>query len=245
MAFELEIMVSAHDIDANCTASPTSVIRYMMEAVDRNMLVCGPAYQELMEKGLSFIVSRSAVEILRPIKEYEKLTVSTWASESKNVSFPRSYVIKSGEEIVAKGLSIWALLDVNNGKLIRGSEFSVKSYGVGEAVELSVPYRFKIPVDTPMTLCGMREVRYSDVDRNLHMNNTKYFDMLFDFIPERAKIYMSSCLVSYISEAPLGGTLNIYISNPETNENGETLYYFKTEIDGKTNIEAKVGVRYI
>ena len=77
------------------------------------------------------------------------------------------------------------------------------------------------------------------------MNNTKYFDMLFDFIPDREKIYMSSCIVNYIGEAPLGTTLDIYISKPETYENGETYYYFKTEIDGKTNIQAKVGVRYI
>lgn len=245
MGFELKMTVTAHDIDTNCFATPTSIIKYMMEAVDRNMLVCGPAYQELMEKGLSFVVSRSAVEVLRPIKEYEELNVLTWATDSKNVSFPRSYIIKAGEEIVAKGLSIWALIDTVNGKLVRGSEFSVDSYGTGEEVELSFPHRFKLPADLPLELCGEKLIRYSDVDRNFHMNNTKYFDMLFDFIPDREKIYMSSCIVNYIGEAPLGSTLNIYMSKPEIDENGETYYYFKTEIDGKPNIQAKVGVRYI
>ena len=245
MAYELKMTVAAHDIDTNCFATPTSVIKYMMEAVDRNMLSCGPTYQELMAKGLSFVVSRSAVEVLRPIKEYEELTVSTWATDSKNVSFPRSYVIKSGDETVAKGLSIWALIDTNNGKLVRGSEFSVDSYGLGEEIELSFSHRFKFPSGLSLELCGEKLIRYSDVDRNFHMNNTKYFDMLFDFIPDREKIYMSSCIVNYIGEAPLGSTLNIYMSKPEIGENGETCYYFKTEIDGKTNIQAKVGVRYI
>ena len=245
MPFELKMTVTAHDIDTNCFATPTSVIKYMMETVDRNMLICGPTYQELMAKGLSFVVSRSAVEVLRPIKEYEELTVSTWATSSKNVSFPRSYVIKSGEEIVAKGLSVWALLDTNNGRLVRGSEFSTESYGTGDEIELSIPCRFKLPPELPLKLCGEKLIRYSDIDRNFHMNNTKYFDMLFDFIPDREKIYMSSCLISYLGEAPLGSTLNIYVSEGEISEGGEAFYYFKTEIDGKPNIQAKVGVRYI
>lgn len=245
MSFELKMSVTAHDIDANSLATPTSVVKYMMEAVDRNMLTCGPTYQQLMEKGLSFVVSRSAIEVLRPIKEYEELTVSTWATDSKNYSFPRSYMIKSGDEIVAKALSVWALLDTSNSKLVRGSEFSVENYGTGEEIKLSIPNRFKLPPELPLTLCGEKIIRYSDVDRNFHMNNTKYFDMLFDFIPNREKIYMSSCLINYLGEAPLGSTLKIYISEAEVSKDAETFYYFKTQIDGKTNIQAKIGVRYI
>ncbi|MBP3390130.1 MAG: hypothetical protein J6L58_00370 [Clostridia bacterium] len=245
MPFELNLTVSAHDIDTNCVATPTAVVKYMMEAVDRNMLKCGPTYQELMNSGLSFVVSRNAVEVLRPLKEYEKITVSTWATPSKSFSFPRSYVIYAGDEIVAKGLAIWALIDTKTGKLVRGSDFSVQSYGTGDEIELSVPYRFKLPKDMPLTLCEKRIVHYSDVDRNFHMNNTKYYDMLFDYIPDREKIYMSSCLINYVGEAPLNSEVSIFISEPEKCESGETVYYFKTEINGNTNIEAKVGVRNI
>ena len=51
--------------------------------------------------------------------------------------------------------------------------------------------------------------------------------------------------MNYISEAPLDSTVDIYISAPEIAENGETFYYFRTQVGGKTNIEAKVGVRNI
>lgn len=244
MPFEFKTEVTAHDIDTNCIATPTSTVKYMMEAVDRNMLNCGPTYQELMAKGLSFIVSRTAVEVLRPLKEYEQLTVSTWATESKNVSFPRSYLIKSGDEIVAKGIAIWALVDINEHKLIKGSQFSVESYGTGEPIEMGIPTRFKLSSDITLSKCGEKKVLYSDIDRNFHMNNTKYFDMLFDYIPEREKIFMSSCHINYLCEAPYGSNIEIFISEPFY-ENGETVYYFKTEIDGKANIQSKVGVKYI
>ncbi len=245
MSFELKLTVTAHDIDTNCIATPTAVIKYMMEAVDRNMLTCGPAYQELLNSGLSFVVSRNAVEVLRPLKEYEEITVLTWATPAKSFSFPRSYMIKVGDEVVAKGLSVWALIDTKAGRLVKGSDFSVDSYGTGDEIELSVPYRFKLPKDISLTLCDKRTIHYSDVDKNFHMNNTKYYDMLFDYIPNRENIYMSSCHINYVGEAPLGSEVSIFISEPEKFENGETFYYFKTEIAGKTNIEAKVGVRNI
>ncbi len=244
MPFRYEMQVGAHEIDTNCLATPTSTVKYMMEAVDRNMQSTKPSYQELMDKGLSFIVSRTAIEVLRPLKEYENIVVETWASESESVSFPRSYTIKVGEEVVARGLSTWALIDLNRRRPVRGSEFSVAAYGTDEPVTLSFPHRFK-PLDIPFEKCGERSIMYSDVDRNFHMNNTKYFDLLFDFVPNREKIYMSSCIINYVTEAPLGKVMEIYKSEASKNERGETVYYFKTVIDGKTNIQAMVGVQHI
>lgn len=244
MAFKKELEVFSHDIDTNRFATPTAVVRYMQETVDSNLRECRPTYEELLEQSLSFVVSRTALEICRPLKEYENITVETWATEGKTAIFPRSFIIKSGEDTVAKCLMIWALVNTREHRFMRGNEFSVKSYGTGDAVELTIPSRFKTPTDITFKKCGQKTVMYSDIDRNFHMNNTKYFDMLFDYIPNRAKIFMSSCLVNYVNEAPLGSNIDIYISDALC-ENDETIYYMRTEIDGKTNIEAKVGVKNI
>lgn len=244
MSFIKQMEVMSHDIDTNRFASPTSVVRYMQETVDSNLRKCRPTYEELLQQNLSFIVSRTALEVYRPIKEYESITVETWATEGKTAAFPRSFIIKSGEETVAKCLMMWALLNTKDRSFVKGSEFSVHSYGTGDAVELTVPTRFKIPTDAVFNKCGEKTVMYSDIDRNFHMNNTKYFDMLFDYIPEREKIFMSSCLLNYVGEAPLGSRIDIYISDAKE-ENGETIYYLKTEIEGKPNIQAKVGVKSI
>lgn len=242
MAFSIKIRVTAHDIDTNCLATPTSVAKYMMEAVDSNMLACSPSYQELMNKGLSFVVSRNSIQVFRPLKEYEEYTVETWATPSKSVSFPRSYRIKSGEETVAAGLAIWALIDQNEGRLVKGTDFSVEGYGIGEQIELELPPRFRLPSDRDFEKVGEKQVLYSDCDRNFHMNNTKYYDMLCDYIPDRASVYMSSAMINFMSEAPLGCKLDVFISKGET-EGDETVYYFYTEAEGKNNIQARIGVK--
>lgn len=239
MAFSLELEVMSHDIDTNCNATPSAIIRYFGETVDRNMRVCSPSYQELFDKGLSFIVSRTAFKIYRPLKEYEKITVSTWATLSKSAAFPRNYVIEANGEKVAECVMTWALLDVNNGKLLRGSDFDVSVYGTGELLELPMQNRLRLPKDIPFAQVGKEKVSFRDIDRNRHMNNTKYFDILFGYIPNFEKYYLSSCLMNYVNEAKYGDTVDIYISEPKTDENGELSYYFRTEVDGNTNVEAK------
>lgn len=245
MAFEFNMEVMAHDIDINCNATPSSVIRYLQETVDRNLGSCHPSYQELLAKGLSFIVSRTALKVYRPLKEYEPIKVVTWATESKSAAFPRNYQILSGEEVVAECIMTWALLDINEGKLLRGSEFDVSGYGTGELLELPIQSRLRIPKDMPFTKSGNEKVMYRDIDRNRHMNNVKYFDLLFSYIPDCEKVYMTSCIMNYISEARWNDVLDIYMSEPELLENGETAYYFRTEAEGKTNVEAKFTVRRI
>ena len=244
MAFEKNMEVTSHDIDVNCHATPTNIVKYLLETVDSNMRFCGPSYGQLLAEHKSFIVSRTAVEVLRPLKEYEELSVSTWASESRSVTFPRSFLIKSGEEVVARCLMFWALVNTENGSFIKGSDFSVSGYGTGEVIELNIPSRFKMPADIPLKKVGEHKVVYSDIDRNRHMNNTKYFDMLFGCIPNPDEVWMSSCLMNYTLEAPYGRIVEIYMSDGIA-EGDETVYYFKTQIDDKTNITAKMGVKKV
>lgn len=245
MSFSLELEVMAHDIDINCNATPSSVIRYLQETVDRNLGVCHPSYQELFAQGLSFVVSRTALKVYRPLKEYEPIRVTTWATESRSAAFPRNYRITAGDETVAECIMTWALLDIKNGRLLRGSEFDVSGYGTGELLELDLPSRLRISRETELTACGRETVMYRDIDRNRHMNNVKYFDMLFSYIPDCEKLCMTSVLMNYVSEAKWNDTVDIYISEPELCENGEMAYYFRTEVDGKTNVEAKFTVREV
>lgn len=241
--FEFKNSVGSYDIDTNCNATPTALVRFLMEAVDSNFLNCGPSYQELMSKGLSFIVSRAAIKVLRPLKEYEDFTVTTWATQSRSATFPRSFTVTASGETVAEAVTMWALVDVNNRKFLRGSEFDVTPYGTGDLLDIGLPTRFKLP-ELPLTHCGKTEVVYSLIDKNFHMNNTKYFDMLFDRIPNPQKFYMSSCALNYVSEAPFGSVIDVYISEPQI-VGDETVYYFKTLIGNKTNAEAMIGVKCI
>ncbi len=245
MAYSTNLEVMSHDIDTNCNATPSAIVRYFQETVDRNMRNASPSYQVLFDKGLSFIVSRAAFKIYRPIKEYEELAVSTWAVETKSAAFPRCYTIDTGGERVAECVMTWALLDMNEKRLLRGSDFDTSCYGHGELLELPIPSRLRIPKEIEFASAGQVFVEFRDIDRNFHMNNTKYFDLLWGCIPNFEQYYLTDCLINYVGEARLHERLEIFISKAEISYSGETSYYFKTTADGKPNIEAKFTLRNI
>ena len=69
---------------------------------------------------------------------------------------------------------MWALLDLNTLELCRVGAVELH-YGSDEPLAIST--RFRLPA-VPLEEVGTRTVRYSDVDVNNHMNNTRYPDML-------------------------------------------------------------------
>ena len=109
--------------------------------------------------------------------------------------------------------------------------------------------------DASFEQVGRHTVTYPDVDMNLHMNNTKYADMLCSFVPEfTAAVGRGSALgahaaaftpspavrefsITYLADAPLGGTLTVLRSG------ADGTYFFRTvREDGKVNVEARIAL---
>lgn len=232
--------VNAHDIDLNNIVSLTGLLRYMQDSANCQMEDDGLSYNELFSRGLAFVLSRIKISIYHPIYSHDEIEVETWACESSGVSFNRCYCIKKDGKIMAEACSIWALVDTNAHRLVRVSDFE-GHYGEDSPVELDMAKRFRLPADINLTLVGERSVEYQDVDMNRHMNNTRYGDILFGYIPEIDQSRVITFEINYISEAPLGETLKVYLAKGE-----EGNYYFRTVREGgKTNIEAEMMIEKI
>lgn len=232
--------VNAHDTGINNIVSITGILRYMQDSANCQMEDDGLSYDELFSRGLAFVLSRIKISVYHPIYSHDEIEVETWASESTGVSFNRCYAIKRNGEIMAEAYSIWALVDTNAHKLVRVSDFEGE-YGQDSPVELDMQKRFRLPADINLTLVGERTVEYQDVDMNRHMNNTRYGDILCGYLPSIEGNRVIQLEINYISEAPLGENLKVYMA---TGEDGT--YYFRTLRDGgKVNVEAEMMIESI
>ena len=123
--------------------------------------------------------------------------------------------------MIAEGASVWALLDIQNKKLIRA-----ESYDVGfepEQMPITVsPLRIKMPPADTFECVGKRKIVYSDIDYNMHMNNTKYPNMLCDFMELSDTERICGMSLSYLHEAALGDELDVMCVKDEEN------YFFRT-----------------
>lgn len=233
-------IVNSHDPDMNHIVSASGMMRYMQDAANCQMEGEKPSYNELLEQGKAFVLSRLRMSMYHPLYNHDKIEVQSWACESSGASFNRCYCVKKDGVIVAEATSVWALLDVANHRLCRVSDFE-NGYSMDDMLQLDMPARFRIPQEIGLSLVGERCVEYQDVDMNRHINNTRYPDILCGYLPTMEGMRVIKLEINYISEAPLGEALKIYMGSA-----GDGTYYFRTvRSSGKTNVEAEIMLEEI
>ena len=227
--------INAHDIDFNGILSPTGYMRYLQDAANCQMEDDGPSYDELFGKGFAFVLSRIRIVFFAPVHTHENVTVSTWSCGGRAASYFRCYGMERDGVEIARAKSIWALCDFKNGKLVRFGDVET-NYGEDAENDVDIPRRPEFAAE-PVIL-GTKTVMYGDVDQNRHMNNTRYADMLWNFLPGHENRRITSLDISYLNEAPLGCELDIY-GAPSADGEGYVFKTFRKE-DGKVNVLAKI-----
>ena len=235
MKFSLNYETRWHDTDAERVLRPSALLVYMQETSNRHVASTGISLDELRDRmGLAFILSKIRVVFHRRPKAFENIRVETWTVEPKGYSSLRCFRILSGDEVLCECDSVWALVDVNERRLHKFDE-TPYSFENEAPLSLDAPSRTRAPSAVELSEIGCREIRYSDLDYNMHMNNTKYPDMLCDFMPPEDVRRIKSMTLSYLNEAAFGKTVRVYRGQ------SENTYYFRTvNDDGALCLEAVV-----
>ncbi len=238
MKYSIEKTVSPCDLDARSKPFPSFYLRCMQKAAHLHMTAYPPSPEQLRdEHGRVFVLSRVALSVSRPLTACEKITVTTWASPTHGASFPRSVEITANGETVAKISSIWALVDTQSHGICNPNDYPC-TYSTEPALETEMPLRFRIPRDTEFELAGEYTPHYSDIDLNRHVNNTRYPDILFGFIPDIENLSFTGMGISYLHEAYAGETLKIFIAKRDG------VYYLRSvRPDGEINVELQINLQ--
>lgn len=231
--------VSPHDTDINGIVRPSPVLRYLQEAANLQLYNLGPSNEYLREKGMAFILSRVAMRLYAPLHTYDKISVQSWACESRFSSFYRCGRIFRGKEMIAELMSVWALIDIADKHILRTSVIPM-NFETDELLKSEIFLRIRIPQETEFIHINERRIGYSDVDMNHHMNNTNYPDMLCDSIGDMNGRRVTSISINFLDEAIFGETIKIHMAN-----DGD-IYYFRTvKENGTVGVEAMLELKAI
>ena len=232
--FKVHFTVNSHDTDRCGNLRPSVALRYFHEAANLQFEASHPTLDELRyEEHKAFLLSRASLTMLRPLRAFEEIDAVTWSGGGKAASFYRCGEIFAGGEVVAKLVSVWALMDLQAGRLCRVKDTSL---GIADLEEypLEIPASFRIPEEAHLAEVGERTVRNSDIDINMHMNNTNYPDMFCDYIPGIENKKVLSFAITYHKEAKLGEKLTVYHGVLDGVE-----YLRTVRSDGCVNAEAR------
>ena len=237
MIFQQKFTTNWHDTDAKCHVRPTRLLVFMQETSNSHLRYLGHDLDELREKhSLTFLLSKTRLAIYEPLFAREEITVETWTCESRGYAFSRFYRIKRDDTVIAAADTTWALISLKTKQLCKSDSYDF-DFKHEEPIDIGIPARFRVGKTEELSLLGERKIVYSDLDYNMHMNNTKYADMLCDFMPYDEIESIKGISMSYLHEAAFGDTIQVYSSHADGK------YDFKTvNKDGTTCLEAQILV---
>ena len=222
-----------HDTDAGREMRPGEVLACMQETANHQFRTHAQSLDALRDtKGVGFILSRIAIDFLQPVYAYESVRLVTATCAGHGFCFPRRFEMIRGGETVARAMSQWAMVRVSDRTLLRVEQAPL---GFGDEPEIAVdmPLRFRVPRELVFERVGQRRVAYSDLDYNMHMNNTKYPNMVCDFLPDVTTLRVRGMSLSYHREAAFSDVLDI-----ERATDGCGSFYFRASKGGQLCLEA-------
>jgi acyl-ACP thioesterase len=160
---------------------PAGVLYFAQEAAGGHCRLLGVDWDTLSKRQLFWAVLRYRVEISRLPMLGEKITVETWPMPTTRTAFPRSTVAYDAEgNELFRCIGLWVLMDSQRRSMVLPGRSGIDLIGTSRGTELMVPGSLMPIAGEHVTA---RQVVYSELDRNLHMNNTRYMDWVADLLP--------------------------------------------------------------
>ncbi len=199
------------DIDVDCFGRmKTSMILFLaQEMAGRHCLELSVDYDTLAAKRMFWAVTRHRVQITRLPTRGETIRIETWPMPTTRVAYPRSVIAfdARGQECF-RAVSIWVLMDLDKRSMILPGKSGISVVGTLRGLELDSPNGL---MAKELRCHQSRTVCFTDLDRNGHMNNTKYLDWISDLLPStfHENHQIREMTVCYLNEAREGQTLDL------------------------------------
>ena len=181
--YEMPIKIASYDVGPTGKMRLSAVLRYQQEAGERHLVGSGLGWQDMLKTGMVFVTSRWHTVVHRLPRMEETVALTTWHRDRKGPRFFRCYEWRDeAGDLLIEGVMQFVLVSVETHRLLRGDEFMAvaplpdnpRQSGCAD------PGRFPVAEVVPV---GTYRVRWSDTDRNGHLNNTHYADLMLDYLP--------------------------------------------------------------
>lgn len=198
-------------VDQMNNIRPAVLLDFFQDMATEHAVLMGLTRDYLVEHyNACWIVVRNWYRLKKPLKLSDTLTIKTWHRGASPLLVYRDFDLYVGEELVGEAVAAWIIADVASRKMLRPSSIdAVVNSPVPEKVKNIKLKNIRRPEGLEQVYTRM--VRYSDLDVNGHMNNTRYADLILDaFTPEEMEgRYIRELELNYSQECKWGETMEI------------------------------------
>ncbi|MBO4646200.1 MAG: hypothetical protein J5642_06755 [Bacteroidales bacterium] len=207
--FTQQFDIQSHNVSQNFEVSLQYLMGCMQTTADLHVDSRGMGWNDLHAKGCFWAIYRMGLRIERMPRKYDRITVHTWANPPQGVFQPRSFeVFNQKGELVLRAQSLWLVLDDREFRPLKVEEV----VGCDISHLMGQNDTFPIPLKVPPVSgdCAfppaVRDVLYSDIDSNLHVNNTAYARWITDSLPLSflQQHRLTGIVLNYTQQARMG-----------------------------------------
>jgi acyl-ACP thioesterase len=218
-------MVTDTDADFARRLKPSAMFGYFQDIAAFHAASLGASVERLYkELNVAWILLKVRVEIDEYPMITEELLVDTWP-QTPRALYERDYTIrrKSGEVLV-RAASTWVIMNLETREIKRDKFLDYKNLEMRKdrAIERGVGRQRRVEGAVPVY---NKDIEYSDVDYNCHVNNARYIDYIMDAIPfeEHREKTIRAIEVYYVNELSPGNEIVLAKRAMET-DGPEKLY---------------------
>ena len=205
-SYQKTIQVMEPECDYQQRIFLSQLMRHSQEISSEHLLHKGIDYNQMYRDGMVFLVNKLLMKLTRRPTFGEQVVVTTIPRQPKGAQFIRDtyFDTPQGERLAEVSIS-WMLIDPATRKILRPAAFEVYGFEMyPNEGEYITHYRIKRPQG--MATTHLRQIKYTDLDYNHHVNNAVYADIVCDALPLERLLEqpVKRMTISYHNEIPVG-----------------------------------------
>lgn len=205
--------IKQNDLDKFDKVTLTSILDICQDGASKHADILNVGFDVFNERKLFWVLSKNRVEIIKDLDKDDEVTLKTYQSEVGFAGFNRDYYLyNSNDELCVKADSKWCVLDRTSNKIVPVKDLNASTL-VGEPKAFIDKYS-RIDVLKEWDFEFDYQVMFTDLDHNLHMNNTKYTIPILNYFKEK-RIYYTE--IDYINQSYIDDKLKYMIKKIEDN----------------------------
>lgn len=199
------------DVDKNGYLPLYGILEQFQNCINFHSKDIGKDYKSMQGYGKVWVLISWKIKLVKPIEAYDKVEIGTWSHGYDKMFGYRNYVIldEKGNPL-AYADTKWVLIDLETRMPQRVQDSDLGGYETGERIQMPEVSR-KLRLSNDKTQMEPVKVLKTYIDTNGHMNNTAYFRLAQEYIPEDFEYNTVDAV--YVKETTEGMTMIPFVHN--------------------------------
>ena len=226
--YKKKYQISISNVNINKRLGLLGTLGYLQDIATEHAEVAGFGLEKMMATQSFWVLVRQKLRMDHFPKWNDTIEVHTWSRAPEGMYAFREFEIFHNGEKIGDCSTVWMILDGRT-RRVKKPDFDIseinprRDYEIGHVAQKVERSEQATELEKINTI----KVRISDLDLNMHVNNTKYSQWILDSIEleRHRKASLKEFEINFTGETHLGDEIDIYSARDEDSHLAHDVFY--------------------